>query len=381
MRQKVLFALAAVLFSSGGVALAEEPTSPAEYAKLQPARLVLPSLKKVSATQFLSSDRKGRIFLLRGDTLEVFRLRAGASADSLGRLACSRAPEREPEGAYAAAMDPEGTTWAVADSMFEGPLLCDFQKLEKPTRFTGWISSLTFSRNGPLAAVIPLGNGGMDVTGNVPPQARVLKLEGDHWEAASWAPPSGINMRSKNYSAQVKAQSDAMICTDRKGKIWLAAWNLYRLQQVSSFVEPDREVVVGASKVKWVDWTAEEQAKIDADLRKEGIDPATNQIHSSPQSVFRAVVCASDGFIYLLVSMGEKLALDRYDPSTDALERVLLEGVEVSGGPMAAALGSDGLVIGGRLTDGNLWRISPDDLATARWKPVLGARIDGNPAP
>jgi hypothetical protein len=92
-------------------------------------------------------------------------------------------------------------------------------------------------------------------------------------------------------------------------------------------------------------------------------------------------VCAPDGFIYLLVSMGENLALDRFDPSTDALERVLLEGVEVSGGPMAAALGSDGLVIGGRITDGNLWRISPDDLATARWKPVLGARIDGRPAP
>ncbi len=382
MLQRANCALAVVvLLSLTGPAFAEEATPPAEYAKLRPARLVLPFLKETSTTQFLTSDRKGRTFLLRGDTLEVLRLREGAAPDSLGQLACASAPEWEKDGAYAAAMDPTGSTWVVGDSVFKGPVVCDFHTQQRPRKFTGLISSLGFSASGPLAAVVPRGNGGMDVTGDVPPRPRVLKLEDDQWEAASFAPPSGISPQAKNYTAQVKAQGDALICTDRKGKIWLAAWNSYRLQQVSSFTEPDREVVVGGGKIEWLNWTAEEQGKIDADLRKEGIDPSTNQNHSYPKSVFRAVVCASDGYIYLLVSVGESLALDRFEPSTDALERVLLEGVEVSGGPMAAALGSDGLVIGGRITDGNLWRISSDDLTTARWKPVLGARIDGNPAP
>jgi hypothetical protein len=380
MHTVIRFIFVAVLLTLSGVALAEDP---AEYASLQPARITLPSLKKVSTTQFLASDRKGRVFLLRGDTLEVLRLRSGAAPDSLGRLACARAPEWETdEGAYAAAMDPAGSTWVVADSIFKGPVVCDFQKQSRPTRFQGLVSTLAYSSGGPMAAIIPLRSGGMDVTGNVPPMPRLLELEKDHWEPVSWAPPSGIDMRTtRNYTAQVKSLTDEHICVDRKGKTWLAAWNLYRLQQVSSFTEPDREILVGSGKVEWVGWTAAEKAEIDAYLRKQGIDPATNQNDSKPVSVLRAVVCAPEGFIYVVVSKGEKLALDRFDPATDALDRVLLEGVEVSGGPMAAALGSDGLILGGRMTDGSLWRISQDDLAAAHWKPVLGARIDGRQAP
>lgn len=379
MPTKIPLALGAVLLALSGVALAEDP---ADYASLQPARITLPSLRKVTTTQFLARDRKGRVFLLRGDTLEVLRLRSGAPPDSLGRLACARTPEWEiDEGAYAAAMDPAGSTWVVADTPFKGPVVCDLEKQSRPTGFRGYVSTLAYSSS-PIATVIPLGNGGMDVTGNAPPMPRLLELEKDHWEPVSWAPPTGIDMRTtSNYTSQVKALSDAHTCVDRKGKTWLAAWNLYRLQQVSSFTEPDREVVVGSGKVEWVGWTAAEKAEIDADLRKQGIDPATNQIQSRPVSVLRAVVCSPDGFIYVVVSKGEKLALDRFDPAADALERVLLEGVEVSGGPMAAALGSDGLILGGRMTDGSLWRISPDDLAAAHWKPVLGARIDGRQTP
>lgn len=379
MHAKILLTLVTVLLTLGRTALAEDP---ADYASIQPARLSLPSLKKVATTQFLASDRKGRIFLLRGDTLEVLRLRSGTDPDSLGRLACTRAPEWEiDQGAYAAAMDPTGSTWVVADAIFKGPVVCDFQKQLRPTGFPGLVSTLAYSPN-PIASIVPLRRGGMDLAGDAPPMPRLLQLEKDHWEPVSWAPPTGVDMRTtSNYSAQVKSLTDAYICVDRKGKTWLAAWNLYRLQQVSSFTEPDREVVVGSSKVEWVGWTAAEKAEIDADLRKKGIDPATNQSKSKPVSVLRAVVCAPEGYIYVVVSKGEKLALDRFDPATDALERVLLEGVEVSGGPMAAALGSDGLILGGRMTDGSLWRISPDDLAAARWKPVLGARIDGRQTP
>jgi hypothetical protein len=75
-----------------------------------------------------------------------------------------------------------------------------------------------------------------------------------------------------------------------------------------------------------------------------------------------------------------RLALDRFDPSQNLLERVLLDGVTVSSGPMTAALSGDELWLGGRLAADGLWRISLEDLTAARWKPVKGVTIDGKPS-
>jgi hypothetical protein len=71
-----------------------------------------PSLKDSNTTQFLAVDSKGHPALLRGDTLEVFRLGADASFDRrIGKLACKRSSDAA--YAYAAARDPTGSTWAV----------------------------------------------------------------------------------------------------------------------------------------------------------------------------------------------------------------------------------------------------------------------------
>src|SRR5688500_8109819 len=84
-------------------AAAQPPAKASGYEKVPTERLRLALPGRAAVTQFLAADRKGRIYLLRGDTLEVFRLRPSeGDLRSLGKLAC----RRPPEGAHAAAMDP-----------------------------------------------------------------------------------------------------------------------------------------------------------------------------------------------------------------------------------------------------------------------------------
>ena len=95
----------------------------------------------------------------------------------------------------------------------------------------------------------------------------------------------------------------------------------------------------------------------------------------------RALLCGPrESVVYLVVSTVDGLALDRFDPSQNVLERVLLDGMTVSSGPMTAALGADELWLGGRVASDGLWRISLQDLAAAHWKPVKDVKADGKPA-
>jgi hypothetical protein len=157
----------------------------------------------------------------------------------------------------------------------------------------------------------------------------------------------------------VNAKTSSLICTGPKSVIWLALWNSYQLQRVSASERPDREVAVGSGEVEW-----EKQEKTGRTI---------------PRGVVRALLCAPEGVVYLVVSTADGLALDRFNPSQSALERVLLDGATVSSGPMTAALVADGLWLGGRFAADGLWRTSLEDLASAHWKPVKDARIDGKP--
>jgi hypothetical protein len=347
------------------------------YEKLRLTRVEAPSLNDSNATQFLAADSKGHPFLLRGDTLEVFRLGAGAAFDRrVGRLACGHLSD----SAYAAAMDPTGSTWAVSSPTELA--LCDFVKEQRPPGLEWVVSSLTFSRSGPLVAVTGLGP---------PPDAaearfkrtepRVFGLKDDRWQPVVWGPIPELKEMPQNPMPQIKAQTDSLICTGPKDAIWLASWNSYRLERVSGSERPERQIVVGSGEVEWQKLEKKEQQDREKrDRRAQGTDLIQGSAVSSvPRGVVRALLCAPEGVLYLVVSTTNGLALDRFNPSQSALERVLLDGATVSSGPMTAALVADGLWLGGRFAADGLWRISLEDLASAHWKPVKDARIDGKP--
>src|SRR5579863_40555 len=178
------------------------------------------------------------------------------------------------------------------------------------------------------------------------------------------ATPARVELGDLVAMAQIKAQTDFLICTGPKDAIWLASWNSYRLQKLSVSEKPEREIVVGSGEVEW------------QKLEKKGSPPRT-----VPRGVVRALLCGPrESVLYLVVSTVDGLALDRFDPSQNVLERVLLDGLTVSSGPMTAALGADELWLGGRIAADGLWRISLQDLAAARWKPVKDVKADGKPA-
>lgn len=369
-------ALCAVLALSS--TLGAEPRTPSHgsaFAKVRPVRLKLPTLKQGEITQFLAADRKGRLFLLRGDTLEVFRLR-DAELESVGKLACRRSRD----GAYAAAMDPSGSTWAVAGTAFD-LALCDFREEKRPAGLSGFVSSVTFSGTGPLVAVAGGGSRpdvARPISAKVP---RVFGLEGSRWKAVSWDSLPEISDRTIGVMTQIKAQTDSLVCASpKKNSIWLASWNAYRLREVSDSEKPKRELLVGSGKLTWAEWSPKEREALSANLKKQGVDTTKNrggQVYA--QNVIRANLCGRDGLIYLLVTTPEGFALDRFDPVVNTLERVLLDGVKSGEGPMTAVLGSDELLLGGRFTTDGLWRIALEDLASAAWMPVPGARVNGKP--
>ena len=378
MRQLRWLAASLLMLSLGLGSPQARAADPAPgYGKLRPARLRT-GFQKASATQFLSADRKGRLFLLRGDTLEVFRLRVDGDPESVGTLAC-RQPK---ENTYAAAMDPGGSTWAVASTAFD-LAICGFTEQRRPSGLVGIVSSLAFSGTGPLVSVVPFGRGGMDAAGRVSAKVPlVFKLEGSAWKPVHAAPfPEMAQDSPIGFMTRLKAQTDSLLCAGPKGSLWLASWNSYRVEEVSSFEKARKTLTVGKGGIEWVKLTAEERAANDADIKKRGMDPGQNrggQVY--PQNVIRATVCAPDGAVYLFVTTGEGLALDRFEPAQRSVERILLDGVKVSGGPMSATLAGGDLFFGGRYVQDGLWRIRLEDLADAPWKPVRGARINGKPA-
>ncbi|HVR07960.1 MAG TPA: hypothetical protein VMW75_07910 [Thermoanaerobaculia bacterium] len=398
MREKslaLLFCTCAALLAGGrSQAHAAAGSVPMGYEKLRTTRGEGPTVEGSNGTQFLAADSKGHPLLLRGDTLEVFRPGPEERFDRrVGKLACSRSSDAG--FTYAAAMDPTGSTWAVGSP--SDVALCDFKKEQRPPGLDWMVSSLTYSRSGPLVAVAALGPA-PDGTDNFRrTQPRVFGLVDDRWQPVVSAPIrdelqdkhadqlavlAELKAHPMEVLAKGKAESDALICTTRKGEIWLASWNSYRLQRVSASEKPhgpEREIVVGSGEVEWPKQTKEGQEREGRDRKAQGVEAVPSTVGGAvPRAVVRALLC--DREIYLVVSTADGLALDRFDPAQNVLERVLLDGVKVdSSGPMTAALGGDQLWLAGRFAADGLWRISLEDLGAAHWKQVRDVRIDGKP--
>jgi len=149
-------------------------------------------------------------------------------------------------------MDPTGSTWAVSSP--NEVALCDFAKERRPEGLQWVISSLTYSRSGPLVAVTELGPApGAAEARYKMTEPRVFGLKDDRWEPVAWGRVSeGNGMPPENplkLMAEAEAESDALICTGRKDALWRASWNAYRLQKLSSSEKPEREIVVGRSRM------------------------------------------------------------------------------------------------------------------------------------
>jgi hypothetical protein len=370
-----------------GIPVAALPQSQAiaggpEYAKLRLIRVKAPAVERAATTQFLAADAKGHPLLLRGDSLEVFGLGPDAGFDRrIGQLTC----DRSSGPVYAAAMDPVSLSWAVglAGSAKEVDL-CDFSEQTTPPEI-GWvISSVTYSSSGPLVGVTCLGPRPGLTSGHEKSVPRVFGLQDGRWQPIAWAPVAESKEMPANPMdgmAEAKAMSDASYCAGPNGALWAASWNSYHLQKLSSSATPEHDIVVGSGEMAWHKLDKEEEGHEQRASAAAGANRLMVPSSSAgvPRGVVRALVCARDGYLYLVVSTPEGLALDRYNPSQSSLDRVMLDGATVSSGPMTVALTSDQLWLGGRLATDGIWRIPSEDLDTAHWKPVKNVKADGKP--
>jgi hypothetical protein len=324
-----------------------------------------PGLDNQEALQFLEADAKGRIFLLHGDTLAVDQILPS------GKIASWRGPQGK-GGSDAelsdAALSPDGGSWLLVSgdkiNLLSGD---DLRELPAPH---WWVSSLAYTSDGPVLAVLPSWEGGTDATSKTewdkPPF--LLRLDGQTWQTLSVQ--DGLKLISEKPPAlpsfvEIKAERDIKLAAGRNGVLWAAQQNAYLLKRYSRQGAVDESVTVNGGRVQWKERTEEDWKALDKAFGR-----TVNR--SQKMTAVRVVrgLTAQANRVYQVVETPEGVALDRWDDDRQVLERLLLDGIATGPGYLSVAAGRDGLYIAALGLGEPIWRLDWQRLEDAKWKAV-----------
>jgi hypothetical protein len=352
VKPKPVLAVAALLIG-GALAAAGEPGGRVE------AFGAVPSWQ---GPQKVQADAKGSVFLLRGDTLEVYPVSKKGLLGEPSRLETARSLDGP---VLDAAMGSGPGDWLIRLPREVRWFVSGKEKSLPPLPWQPW--SVGFLRGTPIVSVLPKAapvNGMVIRSHEAEEPARapaVLELSGDRWSVlVEEAPPAG-----QDTNAIVESCGRALL-GDRAGKLWTARTYAYVLDRYSP--AGHRLLRVEVDKGKVTHKTAKDLGT-PAELRPE--DRARFHPFLGVLKVSRLAE-GLDHRIYLLVQGDKGVSLDRYDPAESKLERISL-GIELPGNATLAA-GRDALYLAAHSGDHGRWRISWDELDQAKWKPV---RVDG----
>ena len=308
------------------------------------------------ATQTVQADRQGNVYLLRADTLEVYPVLKNGSLGKPSKL--------ESASAFQAPV--------LKAAMGDGPgdwLLCLPLEVrwfaagkEKPLPPLPWQPhAVTFLRGAPVVSVVarpaPLNGMVIRKVGEPPPASgpAVMTFDGERWsEVVKAAWPA---MRDGGEILENTAHS---VLGDREGKLWTSRDYAYVLDRYSA---AGRRLL----QVETVKGGLVHQQAKDVPVPPEL--PAADRAHFHPVLGVLQIADLTEGRdhrIYLAVQEGQNLALDRYDPTQETLERTDL-GLSAPG-YVSLAAGRDALYIAAPHGDQGRWRISWEDLDHATWK-------------
>jgi len=324
-----------------------------------------PGLDNQKALQFLEADAKGRVFLLHGDTLAVDQILPS------GKIASWRGPQGK-EGSDAelsdTALSPDGGSWLLVSggkiSLLSGD---DLRELPEPH---WWVSSLAYTSDGPVLAVLPSWGGGTDAASKAawdkPPF--LLRLDGQTWQTLSVQDaPKLISekppvMRS---FGEIKAERDIKLAAGRNGALWSAQQNAYLLKRYSRQGTVEESVAVDGGRVQWKERTEEDWKALDKTFGR-----TVNR--SQKMAAVRVVrgLTAQGNRVYQVVETPEGVALDRWDDGSQMLDRLLLDGIAAGPSYLSVAAGHDGLYIAARGLGEPIWRLDWQRLEEAKWKAV-----------
>ena len=357
----------------------------AEAAAVRPLHLA--SGSAWDGTQFLQADKKGRLFLLRGKTLEVFRLNGEGGLEPVSQVAeGSSAMVGRPLDVWQAAMSPQGD-WVVQDG-FETRILRDGE--EKLLTGPQWaVSAVGFLGDAPVIAGSP--------------------VEVDHARAFARALPESVDLIAAwddkweplvSATAKAKQALDPLALSEQRmvrlagtadGHLWVGFEFERRFREYSPAGKLLTEIVVGGGEAK---------PAADAEARKKRMAGEAEQFSAGlsardaagggkkvPVEIFevtaepvtRALAPGRDGHVYFLVrgAAGDKggMALERYDSASGKLERLPLDISDPGLTTMAA--GKDGLYIAAVMAKAGIWSLTWEELEAASWSPVEEAKISG----
>ncbi len=355
MNSKTL--LAASLLLAWATLAAGEPGARVETFGASPAWL---------GPQKVQADAQGNVFLLRGDTLEVYPISKKGELGEPSRLE----PARSLDGPVLdAAMGSSPGDWLIRLPREVRWFVSGKEKTLPPLPWQPW--SVTFLHGTPVVGVLPKKApvNGMAIrpSEEEAPQkvAAVLELSGDRWSAlVEEASPAG-----QDTNAVVESCGRTLL-GDRQGKLWTARNYAYVLDRYSPAGHRLLRVEVDKGKV---DHKQEKDVPPPPEVR------SGDRAHFHPFLGVLKVSRLTEGLdhrIYLLVQGEKGPSLDRYDPTESTLERTSLD-VQLPGNATLAA-GRDALYLVAHSGDHGRWRISWEELDQAAWKPV---HVDGEAPP
>ncbi len=321
-----------------------------------------------TAPQAIHADRLGNVYLLRGDTLEVFPI-------SNRRAAAPRLLQRSAivEGEMTStAMAPDGRWIVLAANRV---VSLDGGRTEALPD-TGWlVSSVGFVGGEAVAAVLPMRVGGLRQAAPAARPPLILKADGAGWTTfvAGQLPD-----RSRDHDAMdaLFAEHTVRLATDGAGRLWASYPYLGRIVRYSPAGKPDLQVVLGTGTARYRDQKGMLAAFRDQ-LRGKGYDTENAKVGVfSAQLGIRGLTTAPDGKLYLVLDRsltGGNTELARVDEARGAVESVTLP--LAADGELSMAGGRDGLYIAGARGNEGRWSIAWNAVEQADWRELTSARL------
>ncbi len=340
--------------------------------------------KSADAFQFLRADKNGRLYLLHGDTLQVDDLQA------VGKLVAGSKPANsqalDAMGMIMdAALSPDGSAWLLASLPDRVALLNSDGFRELPPPYWA-VSSLAYSVDGPVVAVIPVRVGGENAS--APPTGAawkspplLLQLRDQSWQTLVAGEPFTRRDTRPLRLQEMKAERDARVTFDARGTLWVAQQDAYRLKHYSRTGALQESLAVAGGRVQWRDRTADDWKHLEDAAQAGGIKLNRSKLANVQAARVVRGLTTRDNQVYLVVETSAGLALDRWDSKARVLERLLLPAVPLGPGPLNVAGGRYGLYLAGAHLGEPIWHADWLKLDGGKWKAVPEAALqEGRPA-
>lgn len=332
--------------------------------------------------QFLRADAKGRLFLLHADTLAVDQVQPSGKLVRAGAPATKREMD-EGDAVIDAALSPDGDSWLLLFHKSSRLVVLKGGQLRDLPPPVWMMSALAFTVDGPVVAVLPAQDSSGENAAAQPTRADLekppllLRLNDQKWQMLV---PGKVFQRRESRSMvpqEVQAERASRLGSDPKGSLWVAQQDAYTLKKFSRSGALETSLLVGGGSVKWRDRTEEDWKNLEASAKSSGMKLNRSHLAKIEASRVVRVLTVHDSRVYLVVETPEGLALDQWDPVTQALSRVQLANITTGPSRLSLAAARDGLYLAAAHQGEPVWRLDWQRLEEAKWKPVPEAVVEG----